>query len=1135
MRCRTICFALLLATFVTMTEYTWAQLQPGSVIEEIAKNSEGERAGLQQGDILLSWSRNGLKGEIESPFDLSAIEIEQEPRGNVTLEGLRGAEKQAWRMGSDDWGIKARPNLPDNLLSIYREGRELAAEGKPVEAVQRLQTAARQAASIQDQALSSWLACWFQLRAAEILAEKNQWKDADAAYQQVVQQANSDGPAQAERFLRLWAESFFKRHDWDNSEKYFLQSLTEARKLGTEDMTMAAILGRLGILANFHSHVTKAEDYRRQALAIQEKLAPDSLPVSISFNSLGVYAMDRGDPAQAEEYLRKSLAIKQKLAPNSRIVASSLSNLGIVLRERGDLAAAEECERQALVVINRLAPNSLLVANILVNLGGFSLDRGDLAQAEEYTRRAVAIWEKLDPEGNGMIEALANLGSIALDRGDAAKAEEYLEQDLAIQKKLAPDAIERVSTLDNLGLVAQSRADLAKAEVYFQKALAIQEKYAPNSSEAAETLGLLGDLYRERDDLSNAEEYYRRALALREKLSPNSWAQAKWLAGLASIMRQKKQPEEAARLFEQALDVFEKQTAHLGGEEESHSNFRARHANYYSDYIDLLMEEKQVALAFQVLERSRAQTLLEMLTTARVDVRKGVAADLLQQERSLRELLSAKTDRRVHLLSDEHDDELLAVLNKEINELLTQYQDIEGQIRISSPSYAALTQPQPLSVSEIQQQLLDADTLLLEYSLGEKRSYVFALTPNSLNAYELPGRAEIESSARGVYQLLKTWHIPGLKVESREAPHKVVPRARELKLAAARLSEMVLAPVASQLRRKRLLIVGEGALQYIPFALLPIPSVSSATTAGQTQNQLPLIVEHEVVILPSASVLGVLRQEAAARKAPAKAVAVLADPVFDKDDDRIGVQNRSLKSTQLSRSGSGVIESGSVLNLQGGDSSPFSEGLSRSLTDVVTQGNERPYLSRLPFTRREAQAILAVTPAGEGMKALDFDASRATAIDSKLAQYRFVHFATHGLLDSEHPEFSGLVLSLVDRQGNKQEGFLGLQDIYNLNLPADLVVLSACETGLGKEISGEGLVGLTRGFMYAGASRVMASLWKVDDVATAELMGRFYRAVEREHMRPAAALQKAQIEMLKQKRWSDPYYWAAFELQGEWK
>jgi CHAT domain-containing protein len=196
---------------------------------------------------------------------------------------------------------------------------------------------------------------------------------------------------------------------------------------------------------------------------------------------------------------------------------------------------------------------------------------------------------------------------------------------------------------------------------------------------------------------------------------------------------------------------------------------------------------------------------------------------------------------------------------------------------------------------------------------------------------------------------------------------------------------------------------------------------------------------------------------------------------------------------------------------------------------------ERGNLTRLPFSREEAELISAIVPGEAGMKALDFRANRATAMSGELNQYRMIHFATHGLLDSERPELSGLVFSLVDETGKAQDGFLRLHEIYNLRLPAELVVLSACQTGLGKEIKGEGLIGLTRGFMYAGALRVVASLWQVDDVATSELMQRFYRGMLRDGLRPAAALRAAQIEMWKQRQWQSPYYWGAFVLQGEWK
>lgn len=192
-------------------------------------------------------------------------------------------------------------------------------------------------------------------------------------------------------------------------------------------------------------------------------------------------------------------------------------------------------------------------------------------------------------------------------------------------------------------------------------------------------------------------------------------------------------------------------------------------------------------------------------------------------------------------------------------------------------------------------------------------------------------------------------------------------------------------------------------------------------------------------------------------------------------------------------------------------------------------------LSRLLYTRKEAEAVMAVTPPGKGMLALDFEANRRTATSAALAHYRIVNFATHGILDNQHPEFSGLVLSLVDGQGRAQNGFLNLQDIYNLKLPVDLVVLSGCQTALGQQIKGEGLIGLTRGFMYAGATRVVASLWSVSDIGTARLMAQFYRGMEQDNMRPAAALRAAQIKMFRGKQWSSPYYWAAFEIQGDWR
>jgi CHAT domain-containing protein len=279
-----------------------------------------------------------------------------------------------------------------------------------------------------------------------------------------------------------------------------------------------------------------------------------------------------------------------------------------------------------------------------------------------------------------------------------------------------------------------------------------------------------------------------------------------------------------------------------------------------------------------------------------------------------------------------------------------------------------------------------------------------------------------------------------------------------------------------------------------------------------------LIADHEIVSLSSASSLAVLRREFASRAPAPKTVAVIADPVFDEADERI------------IKKGASVL----TLNIHQAARSAGEREVFRSALEVGAADSQHR-LQRLIFSRREADEISNLAGRDASFKALDFSANRVAALSSNLSQYRIIHFATHSLLNSQHPELSGIVLSLVDEGGRPQDGFLRLHDIYNMKLAADLVVLSACKTGLGKEIKGEGLIGLTRGFLYAGAPRVVASLWKVDDRATAELMKLFYQRMLRDGLRPAEALRRAQIDMWKQPRWAAPYYWAGFTLQGEWK
>ena len=376
----------------------------------------------------------------------------------------------------------------------------------------------------------------------------------------------------------------------------------------------------------------------------------------------------------------------------------------------------------------------------------------------------------------------------------------------------------------------------------------------------------------------------------------------------------------------------------------------------------------------------------------------------------------------------------------------------------------------------------------MQYALGKEQSYVWTVTKNSITSYQLPGRKEIERLGK---EMINTLTSPRERI-----------RLNTLATVGNQLTALILNPVASQLENKRLLIVGDGILHYIPFSSLPIPQ------ASPSEEYQPLILQHEVVNLPSASTLAVLRQETARRPRPSKTVAILADPVFSPDDDRVNAKNSS-------QPGEEVVET--------------VQTITRAARDLGVSWE------RLMATRREAEAIMGLVSETQRSQALDFQANREMATSSQLAEYQIIHWATHGFVNSRNPELSGIVMSLVDEQGNWQNGYLRLNDIYNLNLPSELVVLSACQTALGQNIRGEGLVGLTRGFMYAGTPRVVASLWYVDDVATAELMTKFYQAMLSQGLTPSAALRAAQLEMWKNEEWRSPYYWAAFTLQGEWR
>jgi CHAT domain-containing protein/tetratricopeptide (TPR) repeat protein len=885
------------------------------------------------------------------------------------------------------------------------------------------------------------------------------------------------------------------------------------QKLG-DRRAEAVTLYNTGYIYDALDEKQKALDYYQRALPMLTAVG-DHYKEAVTLNNIGLIYDALGEKRKALEFYNLALPLLRATG-NVRTSAVTLVNIGLAYDSLGEKQKALNHYNLALPIL-RATGDRNAEAVTLNNIGFVYHRLGELSKALDYFSRALPI---LTSTGDARLEAITlnNIGYVYNSLDEKLKALDYYERALPVLRA-SGDRFKEAVTLYNIGLIHHAQGQHEKALDYLAQALKLQQTTGDRPNEAM-TLGDTGMIYASLAESQKALDYYDQSLRLSRAVEDKS-VEATTLRRIALIEQQRGNLSEARAKMEAALAIVENLRTKVAIQELRASYF-ASVQEHFETYISLLMRLHREqpargydALALQASERARARSLLEMLAEARADIRQGVAPALLERERSLQQSLALMAEKQTRLLNERQAIEQVGALKREIEKLLAEYQQVEALIRISSPRYAALTQPSPLSLKEIQQQALDADTLLLEYALGDEKSYLWLVTPTSLKSFELPSRAEIESAAREVYKLL-TARNGQVKFETPEEKKERVDKAdKEYVQAAARLSRMLLGPVAAQLERKRLLIVSDGALNYIPFAALPVAS-DKATSEYQ-----PLILEHEIVALPSASTLAALRREMAGRKPAAKTLAVIADPVFDKTDARVkaGADGKQPETRSLAGA------RGAHHRAEFTKSNPLAQ------SDADVQATR---IERLPFTRLEADKILSLVPRASSMSALDFDASRATATNPQLGQYRYVHFATHGVLNSEQPELSAVVLSLVNRQGAEQEGFLWAHEVYNLRLPAEMVVLSGCSTGLGKEIKGEGLVGLTRGFMYAGAARVVVSLWDISDEASAELMAGLYQGMlGKERLRPAAALRAAQLAVWKEKRWQAPYYWAAFVLQGE--
>jgi CHAT domain-containing protein len=874
-----------------------------------------------------------------------------------------------------------------------------------------------------------------------------------------------------------------QRGDLTKALTYFQQALPIFREVGAKTRTLY-VLSNIGAAYEGLGDLQQAAAYQNQALNIGREINL-SHGISLALYYLGDIYAQRGETRQALSFYQQALPSCLDIGDDN-CAGRTYRRLGSIYDSLGEAQTALDYYAKG-AAIYRQKERPVELARVLNSSGRLYSLLGDKKRAVTFHLEALAVSRSAQSRQDEA-ESLSDLAELYEDEAQTKKAREFYQQALAINREIK-NRLGEAKNLNRLGLLAKSAGNNTEATALFEQSLRINNDAGAryNGALALNNLGVVSDAT---GNAKLALEYFTKALTVLREIE-NRNGEALMLYRVAATQKKLGQLEEARRNITTALEIVETIRGKIASTDLRASYF-ATVQQYYDLYIELLMQEHRARpndglnfTALQTSEQARARSLLDLLQEAGADVRQNVDASLLAREKELVELINGKATQQTLLFANPRKVELAKTLGEEIGRLEIEYETLQSAIRENNPRFGELTRGRPLGLTEIQR-LLDERTLLLEYKLGDERSYLWVISQTKFESYELPRHSEIEGEARRFYELLTERNRASRNETITQRHARIQAADQNLQALAERLHRTLLAPVRPA-GGQRLVIVGDGTLQYVPFSALSA---------------------NENISLPSIAVLHQLRREGRGQS-PAKSVAVFADPVFESDDPRLAPQFRRK-----------IVRLESVL--------------AQAQSDFDFGANGRG-LPRLFASREEAKAILALAPAGASYGALDFEASRERAMNAELSQYRVLHFATHALLNHVRPQLSGVVLSLFDEEGKERDGFLRLNQIYNLRLSSDLVVLSACSTALGKDVRGEGLVGLTRGFMYAGAPRVIASLWKVDDEATAELMKLFYRNLLNNKVTPSQALTAAQAEMRTQARWRSPYYWAAFTLQGDWQ
>jgi CHAT domain-containing protein/Tfp pilus assembly protein PilF len=876
------------------------------------------------------------------------------------------------------------------------------------------------------------------------------------------------------------------------------KALARARASGFVEAE-ARILVKMGYCNSLRGNHDKAIALYEAALSAYQRIG-GPFEQAYALLGLGNAHLRKGNLETALSVFKQAQPLAEASGDVEKQVLA-MANIGACQLQMGHFSEALALSEKALE-LNRVLANPDTEASVEHNFAVIYQKRGQLQKAVDAYTRLV----ERDSSGKSGVQFL-NLGSLYLELGDPEKAlESYERARKAYQEDGSRD--DEVRALVGIGSARQRMGDVQAALAEFEQArkllpeetwnvphylgLALYASGKPaealgpleralgiarasrNSTYEASTLLALGTVYHALGQTDRAAESLGLAIDLATSLeSPSILAPT--LLQRAKVRSDQGRFDDARSDIENALKIVESTRQNIAGQQLRMGFFATKRA-FYEFYINLLMRLDELhpkgdykRQALEASERARARGLLDLLAEGRIDLSQGLDPDLRQQEGLISdELSSVQRELRTGNLSPERTRKLRA----QLKDLDQRREQLDWEIRGRNKQYDRVRYPAPLDLSEIQSRLLDDRTALLEFALGEEGSTLFVITRETMTSYKLPAAGDIAKRVRRLRLALEK--------------QSVLTKRDYLDLA-YQLYQDLLAPASDALAGKPdLLIAPDGPLYYVPFeALLTEPA------GDRSFRDLPYFLRgHSITYIPSASVLAGLREPREERvPTERKQIAVFAP---------------------FATSGSGAS--------------------SRTRAPASANAGESPWsYEPLPASLQEASAIAGLYPGA----ALSFVAGAAgedtVKHDPAVAAARRLHFATHAQVDERYPERSALVFS-----GNKGEddGLLQVHEIFNLKLSADLAVLSACQTALGKEVTGEGLVGMTRAFFYAGVPSLVVSLWNVIDGSTPAFMLDFYKDLDRLNDK-AKALQSAKLAMIERGSYSAPSYWAPFILIGE--